>query len=52
MSKARAFADLHLSELGQTCYTVRLFHEYSKLMTDRGRIPELVSYMKKSEKVH
>ena len=52
MSKARAFADFHLSELGQMCYTVRLFHEYSKLMADRESIPELVSYMRKSKKVH
>eukprot|EP00891_Asterochloris_glomerata_P003615 jgi/Astpho2/3615/Aster-06908 len=51
VSKARAFADLHLSELGQMCYTVRLFHEYSKLMTDRESIPELVSYMRKHNKV-
>ena len=51
MSKARAFADLHLSELGQMCYTVRLFHEYSKLMADRDSIPDLVSFMKKSERV-
>ena len=51
VSKARAFADLHLSELGQMCYTVRLFHEYSKLMADRESIPELVSDMRKSNKV-
>ena len=50
MSKATALADFHLSELGQTCYTVRLFHEYSKLMTDRDSIPGLMLYMKKSRK--
>lgn len=50
MSRAKDLADFHLSELGQTCYTVRLFHEYSKLMTDRDSIPELMLYMKKSRK--
>ena len=47
MSRARALADMHLSELGQMCYTVRLFHEYSKLMTHRESIPELMSYQRK-----
>ncbi len=51
VSRARALADVHLSELGQMCYTVRLFHEYSKLMTDRESIPELLSYMRKSDRV-
>ena len=51
VSRARALADMHLSELGQMCYTVRLFHEYSKLMTDRESIPELVSHMRKSNRI-
>ena len=48
MSRTRALADMHLSELGQMCYTVHLFHEYSKLMTDRKSIPELITYIRKS----
>ena len=51
VSRARALADAHLSELGQMCYTVRLLHEYSKLMTDRGSIPELMSYMRISDRI-
>eukprot|EP00891_Asterochloris_glomerata_P001285 jgi/Astpho2/1285/Aster-07129 len=42
VSRARALADMHLSKLGQICYTVCLFHEYSKLMTEYESMPELL----------
>ena len=51
VSRAKALADMQFSELSQMCYTVCLFHDYSTLMTDRKSIPELISYMRKSNRI-
>ena len=48
VDNARAFSQTHFTRLGQTCYVVRLLHEYSKLMSDRDQIPELLHYNRSS----
>ena len=48
VGNARAFSQTHFTQLGQTCFVVRLLHEYSKLMSDRDRIPELLHYNRPS----
>ena len=48
MGNARAFSQNHFTKLGQTCYVVRLLYEYSKLMSDRNQIPELLHYNRHS----
>ena len=45
---ARAFSQLHFTRLAQTCYVVHLLHEYSKLMSDRDQVPELLRYNRPS----
>ncbi len=48
VGNARAFSQTHFTRLGQTCYVVRLLHEYSKLMSDRDQLPELLHYNRPS----
>ena len=46
---AKAFSELHFTVLGQTCYVVRLLHEYSKLFTNLERLPELYTFERMSK---
>ena len=48
VGNARAFSQTHFTKLGQTCYVVRLLHEYSKLINDRDQIRELINYNRPS----
>ena len=48
VGNAQTFSQTHFTQLGQTCYVVRLLHEYSKLMSDSDQISELLHYNRPS----